>query len=112
MLIADPLLGPLANNGGPTQTMALDRNSPAINATDCSGVAVDQRYVARDTKCDIGAFEFVFTAVNLTIDPRPQVDLTTGAATLTGTVQCSRSDTLDLRSTCSRIRRSSARHAR
>ncbi len=35
MLVVDPLLGPLADNGGPTQTRALDRNSPAINATDC-----------------------------------------------------------------------------
>jgi len=63
MLVVDPLLGPLADNGGPTQTRALDRNSPAINATDCPTITVDQRYVARDSKCDIGAFEFVFTTV-------------------------------------------------
>lgn len=31
-ITADPLLGPLQNNGGPTQTMALLPNSPAINA--------------------------------------------------------------------------------
>ena len=30
MLIADPLLGPLADNGGPTQTLALDRNSGKV----------------------------------------------------------------------------------
>ena len=30
----DPKLGPLADNGGPTQTMALLSNSPAINAGD------------------------------------------------------------------------------
>ena len=31
----DPLLGPLAANGGPTQTMALLPGSPAIDAGDC-----------------------------------------------------------------------------
>jgi hypothetical protein len=30
----DPMLGSLQNNGGPTQTMALQMNSPAINAGD------------------------------------------------------------------------------
>jgi hypothetical protein len=95
ILVADPLLGTLADNGGPTQTLALDRNSPAINATDCT-VTVDQRYVARDTKCDIGAFEYVFTTVSLTIDPRPLVDPATGVAVISGTVLCSRSETLDL----------------
>src|SRR5205085_4864186 len=32
----NPLLGPLANNGGPTQTMALLPGSPAINAGSAS----------------------------------------------------------------------------
>lgn len=95
MAIVDPLLGTLADNGGPTPTLALDRNSPAINATDCD-VAVDQRYVARDTRCDIGAFEFVFTAVTLTVDPGAQVDPSTGSAVVSGTVQCSRDETFDL----------------
>jgi hypothetical protein len=51
----DPLLGPLANNGGPTPTHAPLLGSPAINAvplvdcTDASGnpIAGDQRGVAR-----------------------------------------------------------------
>ena len=30
MLIADLLLGTLADNGGPTKTLALDRNSPVV----------------------------------------------------------------------------------
>ena len=56
----NPLLGPLANNGGPTQTMALLSGSPAINAgddADCE--ATDQRGVARPqgSHCDIGAYE-------------------------------------------------------
>jgi hypothetical protein len=65
----DPMLGPLADNGGPTQTHALLSGSPAIDAGDCSGgvVVADQRGVSRPqdgdgdglAKCDIGAFEYV-----------------------------------------------------
>ncbi len=36
-----PQLGPLQNNGGPTQTMALVPNSPAINAGDNAAVPSD-----------------------------------------------------------------------
>ena len=96
MLVVDPLLGPLADNGGPTQTRALDRNSPAINATDCPTITVDQRYVARDSKCDIGAFEFVFTTVTLTVNATAQVDPKTGIAVVAGTAKCSRDETFDL----------------
>lgn len=59
----NPTLLPLANNGGPTQTMALAPTSPAIDAGDpaCPPPATDQRGVARPQgpRCDIGAFEFV-----------------------------------------------------
>jgi len=53
----------LAENGGPTQTIALADGSPAINAGDpavCSAApvnSVDQRGVCRPQQCDIGAFE-------------------------------------------------------
>ena len=62
LLSSDPKLGALANNGGPTQTMALLPDSPAIdtgNDTNCA--ATDQRGVTRpqDAGCDIGAYEFV-----------------------------------------------------
>ena len=54
----DPLLGPLANNGGYTQTMALASNSPARNAgTTVGAPTVDQRGVLRDATPDIGAYE-------------------------------------------------------
>lgn len=57
----DPLLGPLAANGGPTQTMALLAGSPAIDAIPVASCAVgtDQRGVSRPqgSSCDIGAFE-------------------------------------------------------
>lgn len=57
----DPLLGPLADNGGPTRTHALLPNSPALDAVpvaSCS-VAGDQRGVSRPQGpgCDIGAYE-------------------------------------------------------
>lgn len=74
----DPKLGPLANNGGPTATMALLAESPAINAggtsaNDCP--ATDQRGVSRPqgAACDIGAFERVPTASTtaLTANPNP-----------------------------------------
>ena len=56
----DPGLGPLADNGGPTQTHALLDDSPAINAGDAASCPLtDQRGQKRsDGKCDIGAYEF------------------------------------------------------
>jgi hypothetical protein len=57
----DPKLGPLASNGGPTQTDALLIGSPAIDAIPHSAcaVTVDQRNVPRPQhrRCDIGAYE-------------------------------------------------------
>jgi hypothetical protein len=53
---ADPLLGPLADHGGPTKTMALGAGSPAIDAA--SGCpATDQRGEPRGATCDSGAYE-------------------------------------------------------
>jgi hypothetical protein len=55
-----PKLGPLADNGGGTDTHALLDGSPAIDAADADGCpAVDQRGITRPqrTACDIGAFE-------------------------------------------------------
>lgn len=60
----DPLIGPLADNGGPTHTHALLAGSPAFDAGTCtdhlgSTVTHDQRGVVRPQAlaCDIGAFE-------------------------------------------------------
>ena len=58
----DPLLGPLADNGGATETQALLAGSPAIDAGAAGGCpAHDQRGTARPqgTACDIGAYEYV-----------------------------------------------------
>jgi hypothetical protein len=68
------ILGPLKNNGGPTQTHALVAGSPAIDAGDPGGcrnsqgalLGSDQRDFARNfdgnndgtARCDIGAVEF------------------------------------------------------
>lgn len=55
----DPLLGPLADNGGPTRTMALLAGSPALDAASAPCPATDQRGIPRPQgpACDIGAFE-------------------------------------------------------
>jgi hypothetical protein len=89
--VADPQLFPLANNGGPTMTHAISFTSPAYNAgIDCQWND-DQRYVLRDAKCDVGAFEFNdLTKVTITIDPTVKLDASSGKALLTGTLTCSR----------------------
>jgi hypothetical protein len=70
----DPKLGPLQNNGGPTETMALLCMSPAINTGNPTGCTdghghllhTDQRGDKRPgdpaltTGCDIGAYEVQF----------------------------------------------------
>jgi hypothetical protein len=66
----DPLLGPLQNNGGATQTMALLPGSPAIDGGNPSGctdnqghlLKTDQRGMPRPDPedrggCDVGAYE-------------------------------------------------------
>ena len=63
--VANPLLGPLADNGGLTQTMALGAGSPAIDAGDTGAAPpTDQRGLLRNdgngdgiVAADIGAFE-------------------------------------------------------
>jgi hypothetical protein len=88
-----PGLGPLAGNGGPVQTVALNGGSPAINAgdpqrcTDAFGqpLATDARGVARPQpkggRCDIGAYERA-PAVAYTTHA---ADVGRGSATLQGT---------------------------
>jgi len=62
LLYVDPRLGPLQDNGGPTQTMAILPGSPAVDAGDNAGAPVwDQRGEGFDRivggTIDIGAFE-------------------------------------------------------
>lgn len=85
-LIDDPLIEPLANNGGSTQTHALDPLSPAINQALGSCPAVDQRGVSRPIfmECDLGAYEsdqmdrctieyLVYSIHDANSDPDPSV---------------------------------------
>jgi hypothetical protein len=76
----NPRLGLLANNGGPTLTMALQPNSPAIDAGDDSAATdQDQRGLPRPIgrAVDIGAFEYGSPAL---LTPAPSaaggIDLT------------------------------------
>ena len=65
----DPLLGPLADNGGPGMlTHALQPGSPARDAADVICPATDQRGQARPlgAACDLGAFELDLVALSAT----------------------------------------------
>jgi predicted outer membrane repeat protein len=75
----DPVLGPLADNGGPTQTHALllasvlHARSPAIDTGTNSGCpATDARGVARPqgTHCDMGAYEVRIYSIYLPLVKR------------------------------------------
>jgi len=74
----DPMILPLADNGGPTPTLALAVGSPAIDAGGDECLATDQRGVARPqdgdgddvARCDIGAYEYEpVIAVGIDIKP-------------------------------------------
>jgi CSLREA domain-containing protein len=85
----DPVIGPLQNNGGSTQTRAVLPSSPAIDAGDncvvlpsgsggclATPLTIDQRAVARQagTAVDIGAFEsrgFTFSLTSGTPQSAP-----------------------------------------
>jgi hypothetical protein len=97
---ADPRLGPLASNGGPTQTHAFLPGSPAIdNVTSAiiagrsigckdefgSPLTVDQRGVPRPlgAACDTGAVELdLNTPMGTAVDVQP-LDTTTGTTPVT-----------------------------
>lgn len=76
-----PDIGPLANNGGPTQTHALLAGSPAIDTGDnatCAAAPVDnfdQRGFTRpifgriSVTCDVGAYEFRASSTAPTLSP-------------------------------------------
>jgi hypothetical protein len=92
---ADPLLEPLADNGGPTETQALPPSSPAVDAVPVAKcpTKVDQRGEPRPDNgksvCDVGAFELQDPPVAPAITSAPaatfQVDKAGGfTATATG----------------------------
>jgi CSLREA domain-containing protein len=65
-LHADPRLTGLANNGGPTQTVALQPGSAAIHHVSTCVLPTDQRGVARPvgSACDSGAYQVAPPAVS------------------------------------------------
>lgn len=85
----DPKLGPLLDNGGPTFTHALLRDSPALDVVPVSACAAkDQRGATRPqgAACDLGAYESV-TRYALRVRPILSFfDQTVQAGTLTGTL--------------------------
>jgi predicted outer membrane repeat protein len=79
-LTADPLLEPLALNGGPTRTHAIPSFSPAAEASatclpfgSLLALGVDQRGEPRPqgAVCDLGAFEAVISTIPLPPLPTP-----------------------------------------
>jgi hypothetical protein len=71
--VTDPLLGPLADNGGFTETHALLNGSPAIDVftgMDCGGT--DQDGDGNGTaRCDVGAFEVLPAIAYLPLVRKP-----------------------------------------
>jgi len=90
LLSGDPLLAPLADNGGGTLTQALLPGSPAIDRGDAASCGVygnflDQRGLPRtDLGCDIGAFELRFADSPTVHRQISSVGLTTFGPTLVG----------------------------
>ena len=94
LMDVDPLLGPLAINGGPTQTHALQAGSPALNTgSNTLALANDQRGTgfARTfgSGTDIGAFEAQPIASTITLMAAPTTAVQGQPVTLTATVASS-----------------------
>jgi hypothetical protein len=71
-ITTDPKLAPLANNGGPTETMALEPGSPAVGAATPGVVHTDERGQPRPAIiADIGAYQVVTGYV---VDTKSDVD--------------------------------------
>jgi hypothetical protein len=84
----NPRLGPFQDNGGPTRTMALLANSPAIDAAEGGFCPEsDQRGVPRPVGdfCDVGAYEFTGRPV-ITTQPVSQTATNGGAVTFSVSV--------------------------
>jgi hypothetical protein len=75
LMNTNPMVGDLADNGGPTETCALQTNSPAIDKLDPSiAPDVDQRGVSRPQPVgglsDIGAYELDLDSARILTQPR------------------------------------------
>jgi len=102
----DPLLDPLADNGGDTWTHALSPSSPAVDQGSCPGVAADQRGLPRPVDfasianavggdgCDIGAYE---------VQPAAPFTVTTTADELNDDGDCSLREAIQAANTDSAV---------
>jgi hypothetical protein len=83
-LRADPRLSPLADNGGPTQTVTLQPGSAAIDHVRTCVLSADQRGVARPvgSACDSGAYQVAPPSVSA-VSPTA---VTTTTATIAASV--------------------------
>ncbi len=94
--VSDPGLGPLANNGGPTNTIALLPGSPAIGAgsvalaVDANGnpLTTDQRGEPRtvNNTVDLGAFEAQEASTTTSVSGSPATSVSGQSVTFTATV--------------------------
>jgi hypothetical protein len=72
----NPLLGPLQDNGGPTQTMALLPGSPALDAGDPALLSTpDQRGVPRTGGVNIGPYQASASILELEFPPRIRIGI-------------------------------------
>lgn len=92
---ADPQLGPLANYGGPTPTMAPAGTSPAYQAgAPVSGITTDQRGQTRSTTTPtLGAVEIQTSTTAVTSNPT--VSYNSGKQTVTVTASVSSAETVN-----------------
>jgi CSLREA domain-containing protein len=71
LVSTDPMLLPLANNGGNTLTHALPANSPAIGWLATCSSETDQRGVPRSAPCEPGAYAYAGGVAFADIAPIP-----------------------------------------
>ena len=93
---ADPKLNALASNGGPTQTLALQSGSPALDAGNdaaASSLATDQRGAGFlrivGAHVDIGAYEAAAAASAPTVTTQPASQTVTASQSVTFTAAAS-----------------------
>jgi hypothetical protein len=94
--VADVMLGPLADNGGPTQTQAITPSSSAyggVPAAVCRSapfLRVDQRGLPRpgtgEMNCDIGAYEYQASNTTTSLASSENPSTAGGQVTFTATV--------------------------
>jgi hypothetical protein len=80
----DPDLSPLAENGGPTETMAIASSSPAVGlGNPNTNPGVDQRGYARGSSPEVGSYQSGAQAVPVTLSALGNETVTEGKTPLT-----------------------------